>query len=73
MGGCTKKVNLIQEKDEQKSFIHSVDIQRPKLAIQGETSDISLIENLLDYIAKGAAFEMSPAVETKEGRKKRQN
>lgn len=65
-----KKVNLIQEKDEQKSFIHSVDIQRPKLAIQGETSDISLIENLLDYIAKGAAFEMSPAVEAKEGRKK---
>ena len=64
------KVGLIGDADKEKTFIHGVDVQRPKVKIQGELSDPKLIEKLIDYVCKGASFEMSPGtISGKEGRK----
>lgn len=65
------KVGLIGEADKEKTFTHGADVQRPKVKIQGELSDPKLIEKLIDYVCKGASFEMSPGtINGKEGRKK---
>ena len=65
------KVGLIKPEAETKTWEHGVDIQRPKVANQGQMSDPELIQQLIEYVAKGASFELSPTtVSGKEGRKK---
>ena len=65
-----KKVRLITEADREKTFKHGVNVQRPKVATQGELSDPALIQDLIEYVCKGASFEMSPGtISGKSGRK----
>ena len=65
------KAGLITEADREKTFTHGTDVERPKVANQGELSDPELIEKLIEYVCKGASFEMSPGtINGKEGRKK---
>lgn len=65
------KVGLITEDDREKTLIHGTDVQRPRVKNQGELSDPVLIKKLIEYVCKGAAFEMSPGtISGKEGRKK---
>lgn len=64
------KVGLITESEKEKTFKHGVDVQRPKVKEQGELSDPALIQKLVEYISKGAAFELSPGtIGGKSGRK----
>lgn len=64
------KVGLITEADRKKTWAHSVDVQRPKVADQGELSDPETIQALIEYVSKGASFELAPGtIGGKKGRK----
>lgn len=64
------KVELIGEDAVKKTLEHGVDFQRPKVKDQGELSDPGMIQKLVEYVSKGAAFELSPGtVGGKQGRK----
>lgn len=67
------KVGLITEAEKAKTFEHGVDVQRPKAMVDGkivELSDPEMIQKLIDYVCKGASFELSPGtVGGKSGRK----
>lgn len=64
------KVGLITADEVKKTLEHGVDFQRPKVRDQGQLSDPGQIQKLVEYVSKGAAFELSPGtVGGKQGRK----
>lgn len=63
------KVGLIRPDQVDVTRKHGADIQPPKVKIQGALYDDAKIKELVDYVCKGAAFELSPSPSTKSGRK----